>query len=200
MVLRLGRPTASPFPEVRLEGRRVMLRPPQAEDWREWAELREASRSFLTPWEPSWPPDSLTRTAYLQRLRRQIQDWRNGVGFAFFTFERSQGQLIGGIGLTQVRRGVAQTGTLGYWCGAAFANQGYTSEALRQVVAFAFTELDLHRVEAACLPENAASRALLARLGFQEEGMARGYLKINGRWRDHLLFARLCDDAADSAG
>jgi len=181
-------------PAVRLEGERVFLRPAQPRDWREWAELRERSREFLTPWEPTWPADALTRASFLRRVRRQAAEWRGDEAYSFLVFERDSAKVAGGIGLTNVRRGVAQMGTMGYWVGRPFARRGYTSEAARLTLSFAFGQLGLHRVEAACIPTNEASRGVLEKVGFRHEGYARGYLRIDGRWADHLLFAILRDD------
>jgi ribosomal-protein-alanine N-acetyltransferase len=178
----------------RLDGSLVTLRAPQPTDWATWAEIREESRDFLTPWEPAWPTDALTETAYLRRIRRVATEWRSDEGYSFHVFRRDNGRLVGGIGLTQVRRGVAQTGTLGYWVGEPFQRRGYTTEAVRLVSAFAFQSLRLHRIEAACLPENVPSQRVLEKAGFIREGYARLYLKIAGQWRDHLTFARLQED------
>ncbi|MGF1609857.1 MAG: GNAT family N-acetyltransferase [Kiloniellales bacterium] len=183
---------------LRLERGRVMLRPAQQKDWKAWSQLRLESREFLTPWEPSWPYDALTRGAFRRRLRVYNQEMRQGSSFSFLIFKRGRREvdeeLIGGVTLSNVRRGVAQTGSLVYWIGGRFARQGYMTEALSAVLDFAFGNLGLHRVDAACLPRNAASRALLAKLGFQEEGYAREYLRINGAWQDHVLYAILHDD------
>ena len=179
---------------VRLEGRRVMLRPPEVRDWADWAALRARSRAFLTPWEPAWPADTLTRASFSRRVRRQSAEWRDDLTYAFLTFERAGGALIGGLGLGNVRRGVSQTATLGYWVGEPYARHGFTTEAVRLVIGYAFDELDLHRIEASCLPTNQASRALLGKLGFTCEGEARGYLRIEGVWRDHLIYALLRED------
>ena len=103
-------------------------------------------------------------------------------------FRASDDALTGGITLSNVRRGVAQMGSVGYWCGQPFARQGQTLAAVRMLTVFAFRTLALHRLEAACLPQNDASRRLLNRAGFKEEGLAAAYLKINGVWRDHVLF------------
>lgn len=182
------------LPSVRIEGPKVFLRPPQAKDWQEWAGLRGASQAFLRPWEPTWPPDALARPAFLRRLRRQAAEWRDDEAYSFLTFERSSEALVGGIGLSNVRRGVAQTGTLGYWVGQEHARHGYMSASARLVVDFAFDQLGLHRVEAACLPTNQPSRGLLEKVGFRYEGYARGYLRIDGAWRDHVLYAVLRED------
>lgn len=193
MIRLLGSGLVSP-PALRLDGPAVYIRPAAARDWREWADLRSESRAFLTPWEPTWPVDVLTRTAFLRRLRRHAQEWRDDEGYSFFIFDRQSDTLVGGLGLSNLRRGVAQTATLGYWVGQPFARRGFVSAATRLVLDFSFGHLGLHRVEAACLPTNAASRGLLEKVGFTHEGYARGYLRIDGAWRDHVLYAMLREE------
>ncbi len=188
-----------PPPDEQVLGETIYLRPPRITDWRVWAELRGISRDFLAPWEPTWPSDALSRAAYRRRLRHYIESWRKQTGYTFFIFRRSDDALLGGIGLTNIRRGITQSGTLGYWIGKTYARQGIMTEALRCVLSFAFGNLDLHRVEAACLPANAASRGLLEKCGFRQEGYATEYLKINGVWSDHALFAKLREDAVSAA-
>ena len=182
--------------EERVDGKNVFIRPPQDEDWAAWAELRNLSRDFLIPWEPTWPANSLTRNAYRRRLRHYAEEWQSGIGYAFFVFSRAEGALRGGVTLSNVRRGVAQTGTLGYWVGAPFARQGIMTEALGCVMEYAFGHLHLHRLEAACLPRNDGSKKVLLKNGFREEGFAPKYLKINGNWEDHVLFAVLADEVS----
>jgi len=179
---------------LRLVGDRVFLRPPERGDYEPWASLRARSRGFLAPWEPTWPPDALSRSSYRVRLSRYAEDWRTDQGYNFFIFRNEDEALTGGVGLSNVRRGVAETASLGYWIGEPFARRRYMTAALPLVIDFAFTRLRLHRVEAACLPSNVPSRALLLRTGFQQEGYARGYLLIDGKWQDHLLFAILRED------
>lgn len=177
-----------------VQGDGVMLRVPQMSDFEEWAALRAASRAFLIPWEPTWPADDLTRSAFRRRIRRYWRDVREDVSYPFFVFRAHDDALLGGLTLSNVRRGVAQTAALGYWLGQPFSRRGYMTAAVDAVLPFAFNTLGLHRVEAACLPTNGPSIRLLRRCGFAEEGYARHYLKINGEWRDHLLFAILADD------
>jgi ribosomal-protein-alanine N-acetyltransferase len=181
-------------PPLKLAGARVLLRPPDRNDWQDWARLRAESRDFLKPWEPSWPADALSRAAFRRRVGRYAADWRTDLGYSFFVFRREDDRLVGGIGLTNVRRGVAETASLGYWVGERFARRGYTEGALVLALDFAFDRLRLHRVEAACLPHNAASRGLLTKVGFREEGYARRYLCIDGEWQDHVLFAILREE------
>lgn len=175
-------------------GPKVIMRAPEMADFEPWAALRGASREFLMPWEPAWPPDDLTRSAFRRRVARYRQDWREDQGYALFVHRHEDGALVGGVTLTNVRRGVAQTVSLGYWMGRPFAGKGYMSAAVRTLVPFAFGALGFRRIEAACVPHNAASIALLERVGFQREGLARQYLCINGAWTDHLLFALLKGD------
>ena len=178
----------APESGLRVEGDGVSLRAPRAADYSEWRELRATSRAFLQPWEPTWPADDLSRAAFRRRLIAYARDREAGVAYPFFVFRNGDGALSGGITLSNVRRGVAQMGSVGYWCGKPYARNGHTLAAVRALSDFAFRTLGLHRLEAACIPENAPSRRLLVKAGFSEEGFARAYLKINGVWRDHVLF------------
>jgi ribosomal-protein-alanine N-acetyltransferase len=177
-------------------GDTVVLRVPQMSDYAEWAALREASREFLTPWEPTWPPDDLTRPSYRRRIKRYAEDQRSDLAYPLFVFRKSDNVLVGGLTLANIRRGCAQAGNLGYWMGAAYSRQGYMTAAVKVVIPFAFETLRLHRVEAACIPANVASIRLLEKTGFRREGFAREYLCIDGVWQDHLLYARLKHDPA----
>ena len=182
-----------PLPSI--EGNGVALRAPQISDFEEWAALREASREFLTPWEPTWPQDDLTRSAFRRRVKRYAEDQRADLGYSFLIVRRPDGAIIGGLTLANIRRGVAQAGSIGYWIGLPFVRKGYMTAAVWAVIPFVFVTLRLHRLEAACIPSNAGSMRLLEKTGFTREGYAREYLCINGTWRDHLLYARLKDDA-----
>jgi ribosomal-protein-alanine N-acetyltransferase len=177
-----------------ITGAGVMLRTPVSSDFAEWVSVREASRGFLTPWEPTWPADDLTRSAFRRRLKRYAEDQRNDSAYAFLIFRSDDGALVGGLTLANIRRGVAQAGSIGYWIGQPFAHMGYMTAAVRALIPFCFGTLRLHRLEAACIPTNGPSIGLLEKTGFQREGYARGYLCIDGAWQDHLLFARLKDD------
>ncbi|MBB3066709.1 MULTISPECIES: GNAT family N-acetyltransferase [Limibacillus] len=173
---------------------RVYLRAPRARDYQAWTALRAESRDFLAPWEPTWARDALSRSAFRQRLRHSNSEAKHDLGYAFFLFRRDDDALLGGVTLRHLQRGVAQSVNLGYWIGARHARRGYMTEGLRAASDFAFDHCGLHRIEAACLPENRASSGLLEKLGFQREGCARAYLRINGSWHDHLLYALLRDD------
>ena len=180
------------MPEITGDG--VALRAPQMSDCPEWAALREASRDFLTPWEPTWPADDLTRSSFRRRIKRYSEDQRSDLAYAFFIFRKPDDALVGGLTLANVRRGCAQAGSLGYWMGAPYARQGLMTAAVNALIPFAFASLKLHRIEAACIPANIASIRLLEKTGFKREGFARQYLCIDGAWQDHLLYARLKDD------
>jgi [ribosomal protein S5]-alanine N-acetyltransferase len=183
-------------PLASIAGDGVTLRTPQMTDYVEWAALREASREFLKPWEPTWPADDLTRGAFRRRIRRYSEDLRTDQGYAFLIVRNLDGALVGGLTLANIRRGVAQAASLGYWMGLPYIRCGHMTAAVRAITPFAFATLRLHRLEAACIPTNAGSIRLLENTGFTREGYAREYLCINGKWQDHLLYARLADVAS----
>lgn len=194
IVCLLRRPPPRPHPsfDTELTGPRLTLRMLEAEQWGAWRALRDMSRSYLEPWEPTWPERALTYGFYCSLLRRHWRDWRRGRAFAFGVFLRQDGRLVlvGGITLGDVQYAAAQKGTIGYWMGRAYAGQGFMTEAVSLVCAFAFKELKLQRVEASCLPRNEASKAVLQRCGFEQEGYAKAYLQVNGKREDHLLWGR----------
>ena len=175
-------------------GHGLLLRAPQMSDFLQWAHLREYSREYLTPWEPIWPSDDLTRSGFRRRLRRYAEDIAADRSYPFIVFRESDGAMIGGITLANVRRGIVQAGTIGYWVGQPHAHRGYMTAALRVLLPSLFGELNLHRIEAACIPSNAPSIRVLEKCGFTREGLARRYLCINGVWQDHLLFGLLHED------
>ena len=174
-----------------LTGKRVMVRSPLMEDFKAWVDLRKSNRAFLEPWEPIWNDDDFSRSSFARRLRI-YHDWAlRDQGYAFFIFESQSQQLVGAVSLNNIRRGAEQSATLGYWLAERFARQGFMSEVLQLVCDHSFDALNLHRVEAACLPRNEASKRLLEKAGFNQEGYAKSYIKIAGCWEDHLLFARI---------
>ncbi len=177
--------------KIRLETERLTLRQPMHSDFRTWANLRYESAEFLTKWEPTWASDHLTRKAFTNRVYWAQRSIAGDSAVPLFLERRDDGALLGAITLDNIRRGPAQSGTLGYWVGHQFARQGYMGEAIAAVVHYAFERMDLSRLEAACLPENKASRGLLERSGFKYEGVAQAYLQIDGRWRTHVLYSAL---------
>lgn len=177
-----------------IEGRGVLLRPPRAADYQPWAELRDLSAAYLQPWEPAWAEDDLTRPAFRRRLSVYAREMELETAWPFFVFADAGETLVGAVTLSNVRRGVAESGTLGYWIGRPYAGRGHATAAVKAVLTFAFDTLDLHRIEASCLPANLPSRRVLQKSGFRQEGEAKAYLKINGAWADHLLFGVVSDD------
>lgn len=186
--------------KIRLETERLTLRAPIHSDFRTWAKLRYDSADFLTKWEPVWAADHLTRKSFTNRVYWAQRSINADTAVPLFLERRSDGALLGAITLDNIRRGPAQTGTLGYWIGHHYARQGYMSEAIAAMVHFAFERMDLSRLEAACLPENKPSRGLLERAGFKYEGVAQAYLQIDGRWRTHVLYSALRMDRRGRTG
>ena len=178
-----------------IKGDGVYLRYPRMADYLPWSKLRGESRAFLSPWELIWARDDLSKGAFRRRLKRYQKESRLDTAYAFFVFRAEDDALLGGCTLSNVRRGVTQCCALGYWIGERFARQGYMHSAVRALIPFIFATLGLHRIEAACLPSNEPSKNLLQKTGFRQEGVAKGYLQINGEWQDHVLFALLEDEA-----
>jgi [ribosomal protein S5]-alanine N-acetyltransferase len=179
---------------LRIETERLTLRPPQHGDFRAWAALRDASRDFLVPWEPVWADDHLSRRSFTNRVYWSQRSITAGTAVPLFLIRRDDQAVLGAITLDNIRRGPAQAGNTGYWIGQPHARQGYMREAILALVHYAFTDLDLSRIEAGCLPENTASRSLLESCGYKYEGVAQRYLQIGGHWRDHVLYACLRAD------
>ena len=160
---------------------RVAIRVPTAQDREEFIALNRASRSLHRGWaSPPVTPEEYD--GYLERCGRE-----DFVGLLIC--RKQDGASVGAANLSQIVRGPFQSAYLGYYVGAPFAGRGYMTEGLRLVLDRALRELGLHRVEANVQPENAASLALIERLGFTREGYSRRYLKIGGRWRDHERWA-----------
>ena len=180
--------------DFELKARNVSLRAPVMGDYAAWAELRADSRRELEPYEPAWTRDELSRTTFRHRLKHYSRENAQDTGYAFFIFDALGHNLMGAITLSNVRRGVAQTASVGYWLGTPQSGRGRMTEALCLLAPFAFRTLHLHRLEAGCVPDNRGSIRVLEKCGFRNEGMARHYLRIKGQWQDHLLFARLSDD------
>ena len=178
----------------KLTGERVFLRPPKRRDALKWQKLRMSSKSFLVPWEPSWDASSCTRRAYLRYFKNSNYLANMDRGYSFLIFKIEDKTLLGGINIGNVRRGVAQSASLGYWIGVKYARNGYMKEALKLLIPSLFVDLRLNRIEAATLEDNVASRNLLKKIGFKKEGVLRKYLKINGIWRDHVLYGLLEND------
>ena len=178
----------------KLTGERVFLRPPKRRDALKWQKLRMSSKSFLVPWEPSWDASSCTRRAYLRYFKNSNYLANMDRAYSFLIFKTDDNTLLGGINIGNVRRGVSQSASLGYWIGEKYSRNGYMKEALKLLIPSLFVDLRLNRIEAATLEENIASKNLLKKIGFKKEGVLRKYLKINGSWRDHILYGLLEND------
>ena len=179
---------------VRIQTERMILRLPAMQDHAAWVRTRRDSEEFLKPWEPIREGEMNSRAAFKHRVRWAAKEAEAGRACPLLLIRREDNQVLGALTLDNIRRGPARAGTIGYWIGKDFARQGYMEEALLALVNYAFTALDLSRLEAACLPENAPSRSLLEKAGFKYEGVAQSYLQIAGRWRTHVLYANLRHD------
>jgi [ribosomal protein S5]-alanine N-acetyltransferase len=178
-------------PDHECRGSMTYLRAPRMEDHAQWRDLRRESKSFLEPWEPTWQDDELLVSSFRRRLNQYARLVGEDKAYPFFVFDAQEKQLLGAITISNVRRGVAEMATLGYWTGERFANTGVMTDALKAIIGFARDQLNLHRLEAACLPTNQPSIQLLQRAEFVREGFAKDYIKINGRWEDHILWGKL---------
>lgn len=175
-------------------GGAVHLRSPSWADYDNWAELRRENKAHLSPWEPEWNELHLTRNSYKVKLARFKKMQSADTTYPFYIFRSPDQRLIGACNITHVERNVAQSAKLGYWVGESFTRQGFARAAVKASIRFCFDELGLHRIEAAVQPDNHASIKVLEACGFKKEGIARGYLKIDGRWRDHTVYALLSSD------
>ncbi|WP_411820155.1 GNAT family protein [Hyphococcus formosus] len=174
----------------------VVLRSAMVSDYPAWHALREQSREHLTRWEEKWAPHQATLSSFKRRLRSYERDRKRGGGLSLLIFRQSDDTLLGGVTLTNIRYGASRSGLMGYWLGEKFTGRGYATAAVNAVIHHAFEKIDLNRIVAACQPENGASQKLLENCGFSQEGIARNYLKINGEWRDHLIYSKIASDGS----
>ena len=179
---------------LRLAGARVTLRIPAISDYEEWSSLRRRSRDFLERWEPRWAGDELERASWRLRVRRYRDEYSRGTGLPFLIVLNDTGSIVGGISVGNIRRGVSQSGQIGYWMGEPYAGRGLMGEAVGVLARYCFQSLHLHRIEAACIPDNLRSIRVLEKAGFTREGLLRSYLRINGDWQDHYLYALLAGE------
>ncbi len=174
----------------------VALRPLRVRDARIWRELRVQNASWLRPWEPTNPETPLYRSSlgpYVAMSRTMRREARQGVALPWVvTFG---GRFAGQVTVGTIMWGSARTGQVGYWIDESMAGQGITPTALAMAVDHCFMAVGLHRIEASIRPENLASRRVVEKLGFREEGLRRRYLHIDGAWRDHLTYALTAEEA-----
>lgn len=178
-----------------LTGSKTQLRLPKLQDFVNWQAIRLASRAELRQYEPAAGQQQLSKSEFAKRVKHANALAQAGDSFQFFIFEKVNLRMLGGLTLGNIRRGASQTGEIGYWLGTDYCNHGYMRDAVSAVLDFSFNTLHLHRIEAACIPSNLRSIALLQFCGFRYEGFARAYLEINGQRQDHNLYARLPFDA-----
>lgn len=176
---------------ARIEGKDLYLRPPSMDDFAQWCALRQASADFLRPWEPTWQGDEFAAASFRLRIKHYRDLRSSDLGYPYFIYDSYSDALLGAATLHHVRRGAAQSATLGYWVGEAYARKSVMTRALAALLPFAHGELQLHRVEAACLPRNDASIRLLQKSGFVREGFAKAYIRIAGHWEDHILWSHM---------
>ena len=174
-----------------LFGKKVILRNPKKENWREWAELRQRSRNFLQPWEPKWPNDFLTKGSFIRFINIIDISLKKKTSYNFFIFHSKTNNLMGGISLSNFKSEAYKSITIGYWMGEEYAGKGYMKDSLKIICDYCFIDLGLNRIEAACLPKNLKSKKVLLNVGFKIEGYAKKYLNINGKLEDHLLLAKI---------
>ncbi|MHB1447289.1 MAG: GNAT family N-acetyltransferase [Acidimicrobiales bacterium] len=176
---------------LRLQGRRVGLRPLVAEDFPAWAAVRQNNEDWLTPWEPrpvvGRPDVTNDQRAFAARCGARAREAQLGSGYGFGIFLDEH--LIGEVNLSSIRRGALQSGDIGYWIDRDHAGQGYMPESVVTVLAFAFEDLALHRVEIDIIPRNQRSRRVVEKLDLRMEGLAERLVEINGVWEDHLRYA-----------
>jgi [ribosomal protein S5]-alanine N-acetyltransferase len=181
----------------RLRGPRVVLRPLKGADFGKWRAVRERSRDWLEPWEPMADPGSPDPVTDADAFRARCGAWERqrhfdtAYGYGMF-LHRSD--FIGEVSLGSVQRGPFQSAFVGYWVDAEHAGQGYVPEGVALILRHGFEELGLHRIEAAIVPRNSASRRVMDKLGLREEGLAERFLQIRGVWEDHARYAMTIEE------
>ena len=176
----------------------MTLAVPKWADFEDWAQLRRSNKDYLQPWEPTWRDEHISRHSYKSKLANFKRMVAADSAYPFHVFRgvdgHKAGQIVGGCNLNFVQRGSLQSAHIGYWIGEDYARNGFARAAVRASLRFAFNDLGLHRVSAAVQENNTASICLLESLGFTREGLARRYIKIDGHWQDHYIYAKLSTD------
>ena len=180
--------------DFKINTARCYLRLPELKDYEPWVNLRRKSESFLLPWEPELDRNFYALSSFKARVRWAKKKFNEKKVIHVFIFRQDDGILMGAITLSHLRKGAAQSGSIGYWLGEPYIKNGYMSEAVKAIIFHAFKNFELSRIEAATLPENQDSRSLLENIGFKYEGVAQSYLQIAGRWQNHIMYSFLRDD------
>ena len=180
--------------EFTVTTQRCYLRLPCLDDFQNWVALRKDSEDFLSQWEPERGKNFYSLASFKSRIRWAKKNFKERKVIHAFIFRQEDNLLIGAITVDNVRRGAAQSGSIGYWMGKPFVQKGYMFEAVKALIFYVFKKFELSRLEAATLPENQPSRKLLEKMGFKYEGVAQSYLEISGRWRNHVMYSLLRED------
>lgn len=179
----------------RIDGRTTALLPLTPASAEPFAAAVIANRTHTEPWEPIHSERHYSVAGQRDVLRRDVEAWQSGLGYAFAVLDSSAGDaIIGRITLANVVLGAWRNATLGYWIAGAAGGRGHGTEAVALICRFGFQEVGLHRIQPAVLPRNVRSRRVLEKNGFRLEGRALRYLNIAGRWEDHDLYALTLED------
>lgn len=184
---------------LRLYGRRVVLRPLLPPDFAAYREVRVRNEDWLRPWEPSRFPGAADpardQQAFSARCSQRDRERQAGTSYGLGLFVDDS--FAGEVNLNNVQRGALQSATVGYWVDSARAGHGYVAEGVVVLARFAFEELHLHRIEICIIPRNHRSRRVVEKLGVRDEGLALRYLEINGAWEDHIRYAMTVEEWQD---
>jgi [ribosomal protein S5]-alanine N-acetyltransferase len=173
----------------------VTLRPVKTKDAAEWRDTRVRNSAWLRPWEPTNPETPLYRSSlgpYVAMARTMRREARQGLTLPWVV--TYGGRFAGQLTVGSIVWGSARSAQVGYWIDAAYAGRGIIPTALALAVDHCFFVVGLHRIEATIRPENQASRRVVEKLGFREEGVRRRSLHIDGSWRDHICYALTLED------
>lgn len=154
----------------------------------------QENQAHLERWGPPFPPAMLTLEHWQANADKLVEQWRAGTAVKFSVLTAARDEVVGTVSLFDLRRQIWQNGSLGYALAARHQGQGLMSEAVRAATAFAFETLGLHRVEAAIVPRNRASRRVAEKLGMRDEGTAVRFLQIQGVYEDHVRYAMTAEE------
>jgi [ribosomal protein S5]-alanine N-acetyltransferase len=180
---------------VRLDQPPTAIRPTEVSDAAVQARLRIANRDHTAPWDPIRDASFYTEPGQRLELDLDRRAWSSGTAYAFAVLDLDDGdRLIGRVALSNVARGPWMNANLGYWIAADAGGRGHATRAVRLALRFAFEHAGLHRIQPAIIPRNVRSVRVARRVGFRLEGRAESYLRINGAWEDHDIYALTAED------